>query len=75
LAQAIPQQRSAAAERRNDVEDRLERIGGLTTNSVYQTIDWASHEALVADQAGAAVTTQAILDVVSSLRSGGPLVG
>jgi hypothetical protein len=52
-----------------------DELAGLSTNSVHQTIDWASHEALVADQAGAAVTTQAILDVVASVRSGGPLVG
>ncbi|WP_457948745.1 alpha/beta fold hydrolase [Pseudarthrobacter sp. alpha12b] len=53
-------------------QDALAR---LSTNSVHRTIDWASHEALVADQAGAAVTTQAILDVVTSLRGGAPLAG
>jgi pimeloyl-ACP methyl ester carboxylesterase len=51
-----------------------DELAGLSTNSVHQTIDWASHEALVADQAGAAITTQTVLDVVASLRSGGPLV-
>ncbi|MDQ0733164.1 alpha/beta fold hydrolase [Arthrobacter sp. B1I2] len=54
-------------------QDAQNTLAGLSTNSVHQTVDWASHEALVADQAGAAVTTQAILDVVSSVRSGGPL--
>ncbi|MDQ0676058.1 pimeloyl-ACP methyl ester carboxylesterase [Pseudarthrobacter siccitolerans] len=58
----------------NKHQDAQDELAGLSTNSVHQTIDWASHEALVADQAGAAITTQAILDVVASLRSGGPLV-
>jgi hypothetical protein len=46
----------------------------LSTNSVHRIIDGATHEALIADQEAAAATTQAILDVVSSVRGGGPLV-
>jgi hypothetical protein len=45
----------------------------LSTNSVHRVIDGAVHEALVADEDAAATTAQAILDVVSSVRGGGPL--
>jgi pimeloyl-ACP methyl ester carboxylesterase len=48
-------------------------LATLSTNSVHRVIAGAAHEALVADEEGAAATTQAILDVVSSVRSGGPL--
>lgn len=48
-------------------------LATLSTNSVHRVIEGAVHEALVADQEGAATSTQAILDVVSSVRSGGPL--
>ena len=50
-------------------------IAALSTNSVHRVIDGATHEALIADEQGAAAITQAILDVVSSVRSPGPLVG
>jgi len=46
----------------------------LSTNTVHRVIADASHEDLIADQKGAATTTRAILDVVSSVRSRGPLV-
>ena len=46
----------------------------LSTNSVHRVVEDASHESLVADPDGAAATTEAILDVVSSVRSGEPLV-
>ncbi len=48
-------------------------LATLSTNSVHRVIDGATHEALIADEQGAAATTHAILDVVSSIRSGGPL--
>ncbi len=48
-------------------------LATLSTNSVHRVIEGAAHEALVADQDAAASTTQGILDVVSSVRSGGPL--
>jgi pimeloyl-ACP methyl ester carboxylesterase len=41
----------------------------LSTNSVHRIIDGATHEDLIANQEDAAATTQAILDVVSSVRS------
>ena len=48
-------------------------LATLSTNSVHRVIDGAVHEALVADEDAAAATAQAILDVVSSVRGGGPL--
>ena len=45
-------------------------LATLSTNSVHRVIDGATHEALIADEEDAAATTQAILDVVSSVRSG-----
>jgi hypothetical protein len=46
----------------------------LSTNSVNRVIDGATHISLIIDQKDAATTTQAILDVVSSVRSARPLV-
>jgi pimeloyl-ACP methyl ester carboxylesterase len=51
------------------------RLAALSTNSEHRTIDGASHEALVADETYAATTTQAILEVVASVRNGGQLDG
>jgi pimeloyl-ACP methyl ester carboxylesterase len=48
-------------------------LATLSTNSVHRVIDGATHEALVAEEEHAAATTQAILDVVSSVRTAGPL--
>src|SRR5918995_351623 len=50
------------------------RLATLSTNSVHRVIDAASHQTMIANKEGAAATTQAILDVVSSVRSEGPLV-
>jgi hypothetical protein len=44
----------------------------LSTNSVHRVIDGA-HEDLIADEEDAAATTQAIRDVVSSVRTHQPL--
>ena len=46
-------------------------LATLSTNSVHRIIDGATHEDLIADEEDAAATTQAILDVVSSVRSQG----
>lgn len=46
------------------------QLAALSTNSVHRVVDGATHEALVADQEHAATTTQAILQVVSAVRSG-----
>lgn len=48
-------------------------LANLSTNSVHKTIDFASHEALIANHDAAAITTQAILDVITSVRTGAPL--
>jgi len=45
------------------------RMARLSTNSVHRIIAGATHEDLIANQEDAAATTQAILDVVSSVRS------
>jgi pimeloyl-ACP methyl ester carboxylesterase len=50
------------------------RLATLSTNSVHRVIAGATHEGLVGDEQFAASTTQAILDVVSSVRSQRPLV-
>ena len=46
-----------------------DQLATLSTNSVHRVIDGAAHEALIADEEGAAATTQAILDVVQAARS------
>jgi len=51
------------------------RMATLSTNSVHRVIDSVTHEDLIADEDGAAATTQAILDVVSSVRSPRRLAG
>jgi hypothetical protein len=48
-------------------------LATLSTNSAHRVIVGADHEALIGDEDGAANTTQAILDVVSSVRSAAPL--
>jgi pimeloyl-ACP methyl ester carboxylesterase len=48
-------------------------LASLSTNSAHRVVDGATHEQLVADEDAAATTTQAILDVVSSVRSAQPL--
>jgi pimeloyl-ACP methyl ester carboxylesterase len=45
------------------------RMATLSTNSVHRIIDGATHEDLVTNEEDAAATTQAILDVVSSVRN------
>ncbi len=45
----------------------------LSTNSVHRVVDGASHPDLILVKADAAVTSQAINDVVSSVRSNQPL--
>jgi pimeloyl-ACP methyl ester carboxylesterase len=46
----------------------------LSTNSVHRVIDGATHNQMIMDEDDAAATSQAILDVVSSVRSARPLV-
>jgi pimeloyl-ACP methyl ester carboxylesterase len=44
------------------------RMARLSTNSVHRIVDGATHEDLVTNKEDAAATTQAILDVVASVR-------
>jgi pimeloyl-ACP methyl ester carboxylesterase len=46
-----------------------EDLAGLSTNSAHRVIDGAAHADLVFDERAAAATSQAILDVVSSVRT------
>jgi hypothetical protein len=48
-------------------------LATLSTDSVHRVIAGATHEGLVGDKEFAATTTQAILDVVSSVRNQKPL--
>lgn len=50
-----------------------EDLAGLSTNGVNRVIDGADHQALIAEKEGAAQTTRAILDVMSSLKTASPL--
>jgi len=52
---------------------KQDHMATLSTNSVHRVIAGATHEALIGDRNDAAATTQAILDVVSSVRIGEPL--
>lgn len=52
-----------------------DELAKLSTNSAHRTISEVSHQSLIATQDGAANTTRAILDVVSSVRTAGPLLG
>jgi hypothetical protein len=47
----------------------------LSTNSAHRVIEGATHAALLHDEQYAAQTTQAILDVISSVQNDAPLVG
>jgi pimeloyl-ACP methyl ester carboxylesterase len=50
-----------------------DRMTGLSTNSVHRSLPDTDHPGVIHDKAGAAVSSQAILDVVASVRSGAPL--
>ena len=50
-------------------------LAGLSTNSVHRVIDGAVHATLVIDKSTAVTTTQAILAVVTSVRTGKRLEG
>jgi pimeloyl-ACP methyl ester carboxylesterase len=49
------------------------KLAALSTNSSHRVIQGASHPGLIYDQRYAKATTQAILDVVSSVRDNQPL--
>ena len=53
--------------------EKQNALATLSTNSVHRTIDGATHLGLVEDQEKSAATSEAIHDVVSSVRSATPL--
>jgi pimeloyl-ACP methyl ester carboxylesterase len=48
-------------------------LAALSTNSAHRVVDRATHAGLLLDESAAAAVTQAILDVVSSIRDDAPL--
>ncbi|MDQ3880753.1 MAG: alpha/beta hydrolase, partial [Chloroflexota bacterium] len=48
-------------------------LATLSTDSVHRVVEGVDHVGIVADDDGAAATARAILDVVSSIRTGRPL--
>lgn len=50
-------------------------MAALSTNSSHRVVDGATHASLISDEADAAETTQAILDVVTAVRNAAPLPG
>jgi len=48
-------------------------LATLSTDSVHRVIDGVDHGGMVADEKGATATTRAVLDVVSSIRTGSSL--
>jgi len=50
-----------------------DKMTGLSTNSAHRVLPDIDHPGLIHDRAGAAQASQAILDVVASVRSGSPL--
>lgn len=52
---------------------KQDKLAALSTNSVHHVVPGAAHADLVFEQQPAAVVSEAILDVVSSVRTGQPL--
>jgi pimeloyl-ACP methyl ester carboxylesterase len=50
-----------------------DRLADMSTNSAHRMVDGASHSSMLMDEGDAAKVTQAILDVVSAVRSSGPV--
>jgi Asp/Glu/hydantoin racemase len=50
-------------------------LATLSTDSVHRVIKGIDHAGMIADENGAAATTRAILDVVSSIQTARPLAG
>jgi hypothetical protein len=50
---------------------KQETLAALSTDSVHRVISGTDHMGMIADARGAAATTRAITDVVSSVRTGG----
>jgi hypothetical protein len=52
---------------------KQDKLAALSTNTIHRVIAGAVHEDLVAKQAVAAQSSQAIVDVVNAVRAGTPL--
>jgi pimeloyl-ACP methyl ester carboxylesterase len=52
---------------------KQDALASLSTGSVHRVVEGIDHPAMVTDEKGAAATTRAILDVVSSIRTALPL--
>jgi len=52
---------------------KQEALARLSTNSLRRVIEGVDHPGMIVDEKGAAATTRAILDVLSSVRSSRPL--
>jgi hypothetical protein len=52
-----------------------DELAALSTNSVHRTLPDAAHAALTENRAFAAQSSQAIRDVVDSVRTGKPVAG
>jgi hypothetical protein len=50
-------------------------LATLSTDSTHRVVEGATHDSLISDERDAAGTTQAIVDVVSSVRTARPLAG
>jgi hypothetical protein len=51
------------------------QLAALSTNSVHLVVDGADHVARLENQADSEVTVQAVLQVVTTTRTGRPLAG
>jgi pimeloyl-ACP methyl ester carboxylesterase len=54
---------------------KQDALATLSTDSVHRVIEGTVHETMIEDGTGAAATTRAILDVVSSVHDARPLAG
>lgn len=64
---------SASVGNAPDWLQKQERLASLSTDTVHRVVDGASHASLVSEEAYAATSSQAILEVVSAVRTGQPL--
>jgi aspartokinase-like uncharacterized kinase len=56
-----------------DWSAKQDALATLSTDSVHRVTKGVDHPAMISDEKGAGATTRAILDVVSSVRTGRPL--
>ncbi len=53
--------------------EKQDALAALSTNSVHQVVDGATHPSLLLNEEHAAAVTEAILDVVASVRNAAPM--